>query len=482
MFSTLSDFYTTLDLVAAKNQLLKDTEKAGLSEILPRYPVRQGVNHVDQVINDIVDIFARLDEHKKIDDLPQYVCSNSESIPSIKLDDGDLRFMINKIDKMEVVIGNMHASINAVYALLSTIEKKVNTCVINNQIGRPPVVTQPMPRRNIAQPVEPPTGVSLCLDDNHVFPPLSKPSGDVNGQLGARAKNSDWAARTNLASATSTDSLDSEPFKLTRHESQRKRRRMRSEQLALQELQVNGSLKTKSSNPIVEQQNRSDITNIKIGVNPKRSTAEMKPAQQPVQQRNSRSRRIPLSVGKCVTGSSVTGAKPYKQVFCVDNVSLSIDADQLTHFVSNLGVRVISCFEVNPRLSSWQRSHYNQPDHRTFRLCINKVDKDILLNPDTLPEDIYISQWFFKGTTQDNPTASDPGNIASQRPNIDVSAKPSGDVHEAEVVGDGQSTPMLINESASHEPDENENTIVRESTFVINSAITSTPNPKCKNG
>ncbi len=65
MFSTLYDFYTTLDLVAAKNQLLKDTEKAGLSEILPRYPVRQGVNHVDQVINDIVDICARLDKQNR---------------------------------------------------------------------------------------------------------------------------------------------------------------------------------------------------------------------------------------------------------------------------------------------------------------------------------------------------------------------------------------------------------------------------------
>ena len=488
MISTLSDFYTASDLVAAKNQLLKDTEKAGLSEILPRYPVRQGGNQADQVINDIVDILARLDEQKKIDDLPRYVCCNSESIPSIKLDDGDLRFLINKIDKMEAVIGDMHTSINAVYALLSSIEKKVIDSVKNNQMFQPPAVRQPLPRRTIAQVVRPPTGVPPCIDDVHAFPPLGKPSADVFGQLGARSKNSDWATRANLASATSTDSLDAEqPFKLTHHEYQRKRRRMRSQQLDIQELQANGS--QKSTNPRVEarveKQNRPVDTSSKISANPKRSTAEIKPAQQ----RNSRSRRVPLSVGKCVTSSSVTGAKPYKQVYCVDNVSLAIDAEQLTQFVLNLGVRVISCFEVNPRLTSWQRSHYNQPDHRTFRLCINKVDKEILLNPNTLPEDIYISKWFFKGTNQDNPTASDPSNVALHRPNIDVIIQASGNVHEAEVVGDGQSSAMLSSESLSHDPYENdndsENTILmRDSSFAIKSAAiaASTPNSKYRDG
>jgi hypothetical protein len=62
-------------------------------------------------------------------------------------------------------------------------------------------------------------------------------------------------------------------------------------------------------------------------------------------------------------------------------------------------------------------------------LCINKADKDILLNPDTLPEDIYITQWFFKGITVDNPTTNDPSNASSQRPSIDVSTKASGNVH-----------------------------------------------------
>jgi len=35
--------------------------------------------------------------------------------------------------------------------------------------------------------------------------------------------------------------------------------------------------------------------------------------------------------------------------------------------------------------------------HRIFRLCINKVDKDLQLNVDVLPADITISSWHFKG-------------------------------------------------------------------------------------
>ena len=74
-------------------------------------------------------------------------------------------------------------------------------------------------------------------------------------------------------------------------------------------------------------------------------------------------------------------------------------------------------------------------------------------------------------------------NSTTQRPSIDASTKASGNVHEAELVGDGQSSPMLTNEGLSHELYENEKTfIVRENTFVINSASTSAHNPKRKDG
>jgi hypothetical protein len=97
--------------------------------------------------------------------------------------------------------------------------------------------------------------------------------------------------------------------------------------------------------------------------------------------------RVPLMVGKgssTTAGSrNITAAKSLqrKSVFCVDNVSTVCSVDDVRQFVSGMSVRVISCFEVKPRLSEWQRRANIIPsDRKTFRLCINKDDTDKLLD------------------------------------------------------------------------------------------------------
>ena len=112
---------------------------------------------------------------------------------------------------------------------------------------------------------------------------------------------------------------------------------------------------------------------------------------------------MPLAVGKRVSNKcAVAAARQFKQVFCVDNVSLAIHEPQLTKFLVSLGIRVISCFEVKARETAWQRKNLEEPDHRTFRVCINRGDTDLLLNSDNLPSDIVISRWQFKHA--DKPT------------------------------------------------------------------------------
>ena len=82
-----------------------------------------------------------------------------------------------------------------------------------------------------------------------------------------------------------------------------------------------------------------------------------------------------------------------------------------------------SCHEVQPRLSYYQRSNFRFSDHRTFRLCINKVDKNWLLNADILPADITISKWFFKEKT-----------ATSAENNLGQSHRPSNVVAESDTV------------------------------------------------
>ena len=109
----------------------------------------------------------------------------------------------------------------------------------------------------------------------------------------------------------------------------------------------------------------------------------------------------PLVVGKrsitAVNGNPrVSAAQPHKAVYCVGNLSQTTTDTTLRNFVQSLGVRVVSCFEVKPRLTQWQRERQIQPAYKTFRLCINRADNKQLLNAESWPEDIFISRWFFK--------------------------------------------------------------------------------------
>ena len=104
-------------------------------------------------------------------------------------------------------------------------------------------------------------------------------------------------------------------------------------------------------------------------------------------------------------------------------------------FVESLGVRVVTCFEVKPRLSQWQRKRQIQPSHKTFRLCINRADNSRMLDAELWPEDISISRWFFKNTAEkvkdsddqasrsetdaDNAAAAAAADVDAERLNID---------------------------------------------------------------
>ena len=106
--------------------------------------------------------------------------------------------------------------------------------------------------------------------------------------------------------------------------------------------------------------------------------------------------------------ASVLAAKPYKSVYCVDNVDKSVDADTLTSFVSSLGVRVLSCFEVKPRMTARQRLRGSQPSHKTFRLCVNRADNSIPLQADSWHSDVSAFRWFFKRSSDPGFDVSDP--------------------------------------------------------------------------
>jgi hypothetical protein len=127
--------------------------------------------------------------------------------------------------------------------------------------------------------------------------------------------------------------------------------------------------------------------------------------------------RKPLVIGRRAQSPGmavIASAKPRlaKEVFCIDNVDVSLSDNDIIAFVKDMHVRVHSCFETQPRRSAKQRQRGEVPDDRkAFRLCILQEDRDNLLDPDNWPANITVSSWFFKGqSTVSNPPGASVGS------------------------------------------------------------------------
>jgi len=82
-----------------------------------------------------------------------------------------------------------------------------------------------------------------------------------------------------------------------------------------------------------------------------------------------------------------------KAIYCVDNVSISVDVDDLCQFVQSMNVNVLSCFPAKPRR---QQNESNLiTDRKAFRLCIDAADKRKLLDESKWPDSIVISEWYY---------------------------------------------------------------------------------------
>ncbi len=115
-------------------------------------------------------------------------------------------------------------------------------------------------------------------------------------------------------------------------------------------------------------------------------------------------------------------------------MSKNIDESQLSAFVTNLGVRVVSCHMVKPRLSiklrEYLQSNNLEPDHNTFRLCIYKADNESLLVADKWPTDITISTWFFKETSHLSADAAQGQGSTRSAIGVNTQKQPSTNVSE----------------------------------------------------
>jgi len=422
----LIDFFQPEQIAVAKMMLLADIERSSLvNETFSRYAERKGEGRAMREADDILEILDKLDTTQRIHRLPLYVTDGSDKLPSMNLEDGDLRFIIAKMDKMEAILHGLQTAVHSVHTV-------VHNIVSSNKIGIGPAagstamnvqpsiinVSRSAYTSGVQSSTQQQTAVPVQQNTRTVVQSSQpgKSTAHVNNNNTHRQHTQSavhrhipaWAAWADSAVASNDDSTqesvaetstyDDNDFQI--YQSRRKRRRFRSEQLK-EERAVAAAAATMAASAM----SASDIGGQSTRQLQQRQPFGARSANTQNTGSRSRQTRKPLFVGKgmCVVAtattsgvSTVAAAKPFKAFYCIDNVNISTGVNELTEFVSSLGVRVISCFKVNPRLTRYQlRNNITIVDRHAFRLCINRADSKLLLQPEKWPPDVVVANWYF---------------------------------------------------------------------------------------
>ena len=105
-----------------------------ISEKLPHVPHRlEGESRVKLEIDDIFTIITFLDENKLFEKLPKYVTNCPDAIPSIRLFESDLSFIMSRLDRIEERLDHRLCSISSSLAAIAN-----GVRVVNNATGSKP--------------------------------------------------------------------------------------------------------------------------------------------------------------------------------------------------------------------------------------------------------------------------------------------------------------------------------------------------------
>jgi len=437
--TSLIDFYSCDDLLAAKQQLLQDINKVNVTGFaLPHIPhQRQGENRAARSVDDMFTLMTILDENKALDILPKYVASGPDTMPSTRLYEGDFGVLLATIKRMSDRLDTFGSALSTISRDVYALQAKAKATVVNTRS----------------------TG-GLNLDNLQVWPGLpAQPVADatrVDADMTSRgnsvvnavpAKASDFATTTTTTAANDvTGDFVNRPSERTETQwailaSTPQSSSNRYAALASIDADENND----SDRPFVSSraQKRSAAKRYRqmsdIHTNRQPGQSDHQPERQPLQLNRQSDRQRKQVIGQSSAVSlSIWAAKRTvkKAVFCVDNISLGCNVDDLRRFVSALGVEVFTCYKTKPRRRPDETAD-DVADRNAFRLCINAADRDCLLNADQWPDSVRISDWFFRGknTEQDNGT-TDQGNNDKRR-RVKSPDRPGGVEASLAVAGGG---------------------------------------------
>lgn len=407
----LIDFTVEESISLAKSQLLKDVENLQLTNRPPHIPARRDCNlRIEREVKDIFEMIEFLDREKQLDNLPRYVTDNPDNMPSILMFDGDLGFLLKRLEKIDERMAGFTSSMDTIMHNVNLLHNQASSMASNTSWPS----LHPVRRAHL-QASTSSTAVAatapLIDKTRHGSTSSTGPSASqsVAAQLTATATNVNneqliadqlfHADGTNWANIASTPDLEFNSLTSSAHDHdnpfilvERKKHGMKRHKPDTSESQTVGSHRL----------------NTDMG------------------DRRATNRRRPLAVGHApprldspghVSLSAASKQSIDRSVYYIDNIGPSYSADDVHKFVSSMSVRVLSCFEVKPR----KRRIDFMPDRKAFRLCIVSGDRDKLVDENRWPQGVTISDWYYKPRESGNT-----GYATSRTPARDHSATHRG--------------------------------------------------------
>lgn len=419
--STITDFYKSDDVTLARELLIDSLESDSVisakSQKMPRRR-KDSVGRTATEVEDIISVITQLDEEKKIDKLPIFVSSNPDNMPTVKLTDGDLACVLNKLAKMEEELVALRSAVNLSVSVGHQIHVLASKAASDQHVSSMPGGT--------AQ------GASVA--GARVRQTVGKGGSQVVNISGRPGND---AARAQAVLAVAARGAESPALMTARQESSvisscsdgeagwvRKRsKKQRQLDRKCSRPSASPGQTLGLSNDCEDNCDDSDDED-EIVVAPPASYAEsilqastqpsgVKTVNRPIRKKT----LIGASTTSLIKASS--NLQLSKSVFRVGNVDGHCSADDLQEYLRSLEVRVLTCFEL-------PRSVRQPLENKAFRVCIVSTDKTKLLNDKNWSLGIVIRPWTFK----EKPANSGVAVGSTNRPNgvIESASQKAGEV------------------------------------------------------
>jgi hypothetical protein len=413
---SILDYYTADEIHEAKEVILMSVSTLSNIESLAKIRTRRGDGRVEHEINDIFLLISELDEKQRLFQLPKFVSDSAEKMPSNAIVSGDLKAIMSRFSKMDSQISQLINTVNKLATYIT------NEAAIVSTPGLPDKRHES--RTESVRPVSiTPVNKAVERLSTNIRSTGSQPVDQcVNvGQTMLGKTNqtmSSWADKEFSSASQSCD--DHSVDETWQTASSRKRRRIKTveEQTISRQLSLARAAYNQDNLKLTD-------TSDKEGY----SGAVRKPiinGQNSFNSLNLSQKQSSVLIGKKrpskLISDNVSAAKAFvgKSIYCIDNVSIKANVVDIVSYVNRLGVLdVISCYEVQPRRSRWQRINNIVPiDRKAFRLCIPREDCDLILNEDAWPAHVSITAWRFNKKSTD--PVSDHDSVDTRKVNSDM--------------------------------------------------------------